>query len=88
MTFHVTYTVSPNHRNAAQTRFQETGGLPPEGVTMLGRWHSASGRRGFTVAEAVDAADIARWMQQWTDLLTFEITPVLTDEEFAGVIGS
>jgi len=30
---------------------------------------------------------IDEWMQSWTDLLSFEVTPALTDEEFAEVIG-
>ena len=88
MLFHISYEFSPNNRDEAQKRFKETGGLPPDGVTMEGRWwHSAVGHKGFTVAEAPDAVAIGKWMQSWTDLLTFEITPVLTDEKAAEVIG-
>jgi hypothetical protein len=54
---------------------------------MTGRWHCAQGLKGFLVAEASDAVAIAKWMQEWTDLLSFEVTPVLTDEELARVIG-
>jgi hypothetical protein len=39
------------------------------------------------IAESVDAEAIARWLQDWTDLLTFEVTPVMKDEELARVIG-
>ncbi len=54
---------------------------------MWDRWHSAAGHVGFLVAESSDAVAIGKWMQEWTDLLSFETTPVLTDEEVAGVIG-
>ena len=54
---------------------------------MLGRWHSVEGLNGFTIAESSDAVAIAKWVQSWTDLLTFEIVPVVNDEEFARVIG-
>ena len=54
---------------------------------MQGRWHSAAGRVGFLVAESSDAVAIGKWMHEWTDLLSFEITPVLTDAEVAEVIG-
>ena len=87
MLFHITYEFSPLERTSAQKRFKETGAPPPEGVTMHGRWHSAAGHIGFLVAESSDTIAIARWMQSWTDLLTFDITPVLTDEEVAEVIG-
>lgn len=87
MLFHIIYEFSPENRNSAQERFKETGAPPPEGVVMKGRWHSAAGHVGFLVAESSDSVAIAKWMQSWTDLLSFEITPVLTDEEVAVVIG-
>ncbi len=87
MLFHITYEFSPGDRDDAQKRFKETGALPPDGVTMQGRWHSAAGHVGFVVAESSDAVAIGKWMQSWTDLCAFEITPVLTDEEAAEVIG-
>jgi hypothetical protein len=87
MTFHISYTLSSEQRNNAQKRFMETSATPPSGVTMTGRWHCAQGLKGFLVAEASDAVAIAKWMQEWTDLLSFEVTPVLTDEELARVIG-
>ena len=40
MLFHIMYQLTPENRNAAQKRFMETGGLPPGGVKMVGRWHA------------------------------------------------
>jgi len=73
-------------RTEARGHFKQTGALPPAGVTMLGRCHSVEGLRGFTIAESSDAVAVAKWVQSWTDLLTFEIVPVVNDEEFARVI--
>lgn len=87
MLFHVTYNFSPQARDQAQKRFKDTGAPPPEGVTMVGRWHSAVGSTGFMIAESSDAVAISKWTQGWTDLLSFEIIPVLNDEEVAEVIG-
>ena len=87
MLFHITYSLSTQNRDAAQSRFKATGGLPPEGATMLGRWHCAQGLKGFIVAEASDAEAIAMWIQQWSDLLSFEITPVVDDDQISRVIG-
>ena len=87
MTFHITYSLHPGQRNEAEKRFKATGALPPPGVTMVGRWHCAEGLRGFLIAESSDAEAIAKWIQSWTDLLTFEISPVVTDEQLARVIG-
>lgn len=87
MLFHIRYKFTTQFRDQAQKRFKETGALPPEGVKMLGRWHSVAGRKGFMIAESSDAFAIGKWVQGWTDLLSFEITPVLTDEEAAKLIG-
>ena len=88
MLFHISYTIEAEHRDAAQARFQDTGAPPPDGVTMHGRWHGISGRCGYILAESSEFEPVARWMQAWTDLLTFEIEPVLNDEQFSGVIDS
>lgn len=87
MVFHITYKISPEKRNVAQQRFKDTGALPPAGATMTGRWHSVEGLRGFIIAESSDAEAIGRWTQEWTDVLSFEITPVMNDEQVARVIG-
>ena len=87
MLFQISYEFSPHERDTAQRRFKETGAPPPDGVAMHGRWHSAAGHVGFLIAESSDAVAIGKWMQSWTDLLLFDITPVLTDQEVAEVIG-
>ena len=86
MLFHISFTIQPEHRDAAQARFQDTGAPPPDGVFMRGRWHAISGRRGFVLAEAAELEPVAKWLQDWTDLLTFEVEPVLDDEQFSGIL--
>ncbi len=54
---------------------------------MISRWHCAQGLKGFILAETTDATAIAKWVQDWTDLLSFEVTPVINDEQIARVIG-
>lgn len=44
MLFHITYTIVPEQRNTAQSRFKESGGLPSDGVTM----HSPTSQPGTT----------------------------------------
>ena len=48
------WTFRPEHRDAVVQRFGETGGQPPDGVTMLARLHDVSGGRGFAVSESDD----------------------------------
>ena len=88
MTFMTTYKISPAHRNAAQQRFKQGGGLPPKGVKMIGRRHKADGSGGFALCETDDAVALAKWIQEWSDLLEFEIFPVLDDNQIGIVLGA
>lgn len=87
MQFMVTYAFTPDQRNSSQDRFGKTGGLPGPGVKMLGRWHSFGGNRGFILADTSDGVALGKWLNEWTDLLTFEVFPVHSDEDVMKIIG-
>ncbi len=86
MIYVVAWTFKPEHRDAVQARFKQTGGLPPEGVRMLGRWFGIGRNQGVCAAETDDPLALARWAQQWSDLLSFDIYPALNDEGIAQTI--
>ena len=73
--------------NASVGRFLETGGAPPKGVQMLGRWHGMSGQ-GFAIAESSDPKALYLWMAQWGDLLPMTVTPCLEDADAGEVLAS
>ena len=81
MLYAVSWTGLPVTRNPATERFLKTGGRPPEGVKMLGRWHDVGRISGIAIAEADDATLIAKWALEWNDLFEFQIRPVMTDEQ-------
>jgi hypothetical protein len=91
MLFIVSWKGSSENRNAIFKRFAKTGGPPPKGVKMLGRWHAAGSSHGVAIAEAADAALVQQWMLDWSDLLEMDVRPALTDEQIgkliAGVLG-
>lgn len=88
MLFIITYAFAPDVRNAAQERFKKTGGMPGEGVRMHGRWHAIGGGHGYLLAESSDGVAIGKWMQEWTDILEFEVIPVNDDEHVMKVLGA
>lgn len=88
MQFMITYAFAPGARDTAQERFKTTGGGPGEGVRMLGRWHAVGGHRGYVLAETTDAVALGKWLQEWTDLLEFQVTPVNDDENVMQVLGA
>ena len=80
--------IPPGNRNAAIERFLKTGGVPPQGVKMIGRWHDVTQRMGVMISEAEDASAMARWTLDWSDLMETEVHPALNDEQLAAVLGS
>jgi len=63
--------------DAAYQRFREQGRLEPEGLTFSGSWVEANLDRCFQLMECDDASLIQRWVAQWSDLVSFEIVPVV-----------
>ena len=88
MLFMISYLFRPETRDVAQARFKKTGGMPGANAKMLGRWHNVGGHRGFILAESNDLVAIGKWMQEWTDILTFDVAPVVNDEDVMKVLGA
>lgn len=88
MLFMVSWKIDSANRNAAIERFLATGGQPPKGMKMLGRWHSVGSGAGVAIGEADDPTLAMQWALQWTDLMTIEVVPVVTDEQGAPLLAA
>ncbi len=88
MKFIVQWNGLPTAENSVIERFTKTGGQPPEGVKMLGRWHAIGGLHGFAVVEAEDTRGLSALALEWGDLLTMSIVPAVTDEELGAALGA
>ncbi len=82
----IAWELPKENRNEAIDRFMEGSRLqPPDGVTHIDRWHSAAGGLGWGIAEADDPKHIADWIHNWSDLIDYEVYPILNDEEMGEV---
>jgi hypothetical protein len=86
MLYVVDWNFKPEYRNAVIARFKQTGGLPPKGVKLLGRWHGIGNNKGVFVAESENPLAFTKWMLEWSDLASFDVYPALVDEEIAKVL--
>lgn len=82
----VTFPLTHRDYDKRVARFLEAGAPPPEGVTLHGRWFSLGHGKGFMLAEADDPKALFRYASEWSSLIDFEVEPVLTDQEAAGVL--
>jgi len=59
-------------------RFRAQGRLMPEGLGYVSSWITDDLARCYQVMEAADRGLLEQWMAQWSDLVEFEVFPVLT----------
>jgi hypothetical protein len=62
-------------------RFSQRGRMLPDGVTYHASWIDPARARCFQVMEAGDAHALSAWMQQWADLVDFEVIPVVASPD-------
>jgi hypothetical protein len=54
----------------------------PDGVTYEASWLDKAGTRCFQVMSATDRATLDVWIARWSDLVDFEVVPVVTSRDF------
>lgn len=59
-------------------RFRERGRLAPDGLTYVSSWVTNDYTRCYQVMETDDRALIDQWISNWSDLVDFEVFPVVT----------
>jgi len=88
MKFMLTFSWKPDtkKRDEGIARFRKTGGLPPKGAKLIGRWTRADFSGGFDLLESDDAQALAEFALMWNDLMELSIVPVLEDDSLATVL--
>jgi hypothetical protein len=87
MKFVVSWSIPQVTYRAAVARFLQSGGAPPAGVNMIGRWHGMNGT-GFAVVETSDPKALYAWVAEWSEFLPVQTTPVLEDADAGAVLGA
>ena len=86
MLFKLAWTHTPQARDATVRKFMATGGMPPDGVEMLSRYHNLDGTGGFAILESTNSAALADYALDWNGLIKIEITPIMDDETIGTVL--
>jgi hypothetical protein len=72
---------------AVYRRFRDQGRLAPEGLRYVSSWVTHDLQCCYQVMECADPDLLREWMSRWSDLVTFEVIPVVTSSEAADTIG-
>jgi hypothetical protein len=64
-------------------RFRRSGRLAPEGLRYVNSWVTDDLTRCYQVMECDDRRLLDEWIAAWSDLVDFEVHPVMTSAEAA-----
>lgn len=63
-------------------RFKKSGRMLPDGVAYHASWVDAQGTCCFQIMEAAKPEMLTPWVSAWSDLIDFEIVPVLISADY------
>ena len=86
MLFKLAWNHTPQARNETIKKFMETGGMPPEGVELISRYHNLDGTGGFAILESTNASALADYALDWNGLIKIEITAIMDDDTITSVL--
>lgn len=64
-------------------RFRDHGRLAPEGLLYVSSWVDEKLERCFQLMEATERELLDEWMANWSDLVDFEVYPVISSADAA-----
>jgi Protein of unknown function (DUF3303) len=62
-------------------RFRDQGRLVHDGLTYVSSWVTLGMDRCYQVMECGDRRILEQWMARWSDLIEFEVIPVVTSAQ-------
>ena len=67
-------------------RFRDHGRLMSTGLRFINSWITSDLQRCYQVMECEEPALLQQWIDQWKDIMDFEVIPVVTSAETAATI--
>ena len=64
-------------------RFRDHGRLAPEGLSYVSSWVDTDLERCYQLMETDNPLLLDEWIAQWSDIIDFEVHPVITSAEAA-----
>jgi hypothetical protein len=67
-------------------RFRDHGRMAPDGLQYVSSWVDEKLERCFQIMETADPKLLEQWMANWSDIVEFEVYPVVTSKDAAAKI--
>jgi len=87
MKYMVVWSISEDNFKETIERFATENPQPPDGVTMVGRWHEMGTGKGFALFDTDDTVGLSQYIMGWADLVDQQIVPVIEDQDVTKALG-
>jgi hypothetical protein len=81
------YMIIERYRNGdpkpVYARFRERGRMAPDGLRYVNSWVAPDLTHCYQVMECDDRSLLDAWIAAWSDIVDFEVHPVITSAEAA-----
>ena len=67
-------------------RFRDRGRMAPDDVHYVNSWVTADLTTCYQVMESPDRARLNEWLQQWQDIVDFDVIPVITSSDAHAIV--
>jgi hypothetical protein len=64
-------------------RFRDSGRLAPDGLVYVSSWVDVTLSRCYQLMATDNPELLQQWIAQWSDIVDFEVVPVITSAEAA-----
>jgi hypothetical protein len=85
MLFMVIEKFRDQNADAIYRRLREKGRMMPDGLVFINSWVAGDLGRCFQLMSCDDVARFQDWIAHWSDLMEFEIVPVVEGKETAAI---
>ena len=62
-------------------RFRDRGRQQPDGLTYRGSWVTKDLKRCYQLMECEEPELLDQWMSRWSDVMDFQVVPVITSTD-------
>ena len=69
-------------------RFRDRGRLAPDGLQYVSSWVDEELARCFQLMETSERRLLDEWIAHWSDIVNFEVYPVITSKQAADAVAS
>jgi len=86
----VLYMIIEHYRNGdpkpVYARFREKGRMAPHGLEYVNSWVTHDLARCYQIMKCDDRRLLDEWLAAWSDIVAFDVIPVLTSAEAAAAV--